>query len=177
MTTGTKTKSEIFRDALENTVGVTATHIYQVAYYADDLEETTARLSIDTAWHKFRRTEKIRTYPGNKVDDAVFYVARHHDYMPGFEVELIQPLTDPNYISILGLLPGHVAHLGIKAEESFPDLSDYDILKRMTRSMGQAIQKGAVRQGRKVSELYTIYQIENFLPVKIVRSPGEDNNG
>lgn len=148
--------------------------INQIAYFADDLDAMAARLRPNAIWQKFRRTETIRLYPGGKEDTAVFYVAHRHDFMPGFEVELLQPLTDPTYINVLDLVPGQVAHLGVKADE-FPGMEDQDIVSRLAPDQAvQMIQKGAVRTGRILSYKYSIYQVEEFLPVKIVRTKEEE---
>lgn len=147
--------------------------IYQVGYYAEDLDRLIeSQEGLGSAgWRKHRRTETIKVYPGTEEHQAVFYVGVHHDRMPNMEVEVIQPLTHPNYINVLELLSGQVAHLAVRAED-FGPRNDSWILYALTGSSGQAIQKGQVRKGRKVSERYTIYQIEGFLPVKIVRQGG-----
>lgn len=163
-----KERVEIFRSALDKIVNQ-GVEIYQVSYYADDLDRMTATLRPDSIWRKYRRTETVRLYPGDKEDTAVYYVAQRHDFMPGFEVEVIQPLTDPNYMTVMDLDHGQIAHLGIKAEE-FKGLTDFDIIRLVSsNSTWQVIQKALVRVGKEEKERYTIYQVDDFLPVKIVR--------
>lgn len=162
-------RSAVFKTALENIIeeGI---EVYQLAYYAANLDEMAMSLS-GTNWNKFRRTETIRLYPGSKVEQAVFYVAHNHDFMPGFEAELVQPLTEPSYISQLDLQSGQVAHLGVRSED-LPEHTDAEIIYRLAKEGNPTmIQKGEVRAKNKVSEIYTIYQVNNFLPVKIVRKP------
>lgn len=166
-------KAKVFRNVLDETVVGGSDALYQVGYYARDLDrmiESRGAMGSD-GWRKFRRTEEFEIYPGDK-QTGVFYVAHHFDYMPGLETELVQPLTEPNYIGMLDLSPGQIAHLGVKADR-YPDADDVEILSRLTGRTGQVIQKGKVRCGglvrNKYSEQYIIYQVEEFLPVKIVR--------
>jgi hypothetical protein len=171
-----KEKGKVFREALDRTIVSGSDALYQVAYYAPDLDQMIESYGAMGAhgWRKFRRTEEFEIYPGEKgVVDGVFYVAHRHDYMPGLETELVQPLTDPNYIGILDLSPGQIAHLGVGGDR-YPTEDDQQILRRLTGREGQAIQNGRVRKGgltmNRYTQQYTIYQVDQFLPVKIVRS-------
>src|SRR4051794_17046215 len=109
-----KEKANVFRNALEAT-GAGQGVVFQIAYYTPNLDERVAEFENQGkyGWSPHRRTEQVRLYPGAELDEAVFYVAHHNDLVPGFETELIQPLTTPNYIQKLHLLSGQVAHLGV----------------------------------------------------------------
>lgn len=165
------TRTEVFRRALKDTMSIPPECVHQVSYYAYDLDALVEEMSGMAAagWRKFRRTERIKVYPGYEVpQEAVFYVANHHEYMPGVETELIQPLTFPNYIGILDIASRQVAHLSVKALV-FDGDDDQEIIRRMTQSNGQLIQKGHVRVGRNEVDHYAIYNVNDFLPVKIIR--------
>lgn len=158
----------MFRNALERVADVSV--IFQIGYYAPNLDERVSAYEQGgvRGWVAHRRTEQVRLYPGTKLDTAVFYVAHHNDVIPGFEMELIQPMTEPNYINKLRLLPGQIAHLAVNADKI--DGDDLQIVKRFSTHAPTAIQKGEVRRGRKNITKYTIYRVEDFLPVKIVRT-------
>lgn len=164
------TKTEVFRKALTNAMSIPPEYVHQVSYYTDDLDTLVEEMSGMAAagWRKFRRTEHIRVYPGGTAQQAVFYVAHHHEYMPGFETELIQPLTVPNYIKILEIAPRQIAHLSVLAS-TFDGELDRRIIYRICQSGAQLIQQGQVRVGRKLDSQYSIYNVDNFLPIKIIR--------
>jgi len=160
---------EVLDETIIDGVGM----IYQVGYYVPNIDEFIDKQKGMAAfgWKVHRQTEMIRTYPGSQEEKAVFKVAVHHDYTPGLQTQLVEPLTNPNYIKILDLDPGNVCHLAVNADK-FDEEDDMRVLRRMTRNIGQAIQKGKVRNGGvdTFNSSYTIYQIEGFLPVKVVRS-------
>lgn len=156
---------------LRRSVPELVTHI---AYYANDMEDMIAAFGTmgSVGWHKYRRTESIRVYPGYEQREMTFYIARHHEYLPGFETELIEPLAVPNYIKTLDVLPGQIAHLGIDVSGEHPLTNEDDryILRRLgVESDPQLIQRGAVRVGRKWKNRYAIYSSDDLLPVKITR--------
>ncbi len=150
-------------------LGVPEDYLFQIAYYVPSFDSSRFAEAPAISWIWSRRTEMIRVYPGREpLQQAVFYVANSRAMIAGMEVELIQPLTTPNYIAALRLEPGQVAHLGVKSERFGGD-EDISILRRFSRHVPQAIQKGTVRAGKKSSYKYTVYQLDDFLPVKIIR--------
>lgn len=169
-----KVKYKQFQRALESNLGKGFELITHIAYYTPDLEGTIIDQygpMASIGWRKFRRTERIQVYPGGTTQTVVFYVAHHHEYMPDFDTELVEPLGEPNYISMLDLLPGQIAHLGVDlSDHEMEGESDEHILKLMgLREGSQLIQKGEVRVGRKYEQKYSIYNTDGFLPIKISR--------
>lgn len=164
-----KTKLRTLSNSLQ-AVGVPKGVLFQIGYYAIDLNEAIEQWDRPEGWRRFRRTEMIRVYPGREpMRQAIFYVATNRLVMDGMEVELIRPLTEPNYINMLEIKPGNVAHLAVRAER-VGAADDQAILKRFSSQAPQMVQEGEVRQGRKVSERYKIYQLDDFLPIKVVRN-------
>lgn len=85
----------------------------QLAIYTNNIDrsiENWRRAGYDS-WIEDTVTGEAHIGP-----EAVTFKARlafNYEAMPdGMELELIQPLTKPNYINDLGLQPGSVAHIG-----------------------------------------------------------------
>lgn len=152
-------------------LGVESGKVSQIAYYRPELTRHTdlGETNPRNQWKRFRRSESTRVYP-DKLGKmkSVWYVASRRN-ASGLEIELVRPLTEPNYISTLDVAPGHICHLGVRAE-NYGGASDEEILEQVALAgvggSATKIQFGSVRWDHST---YSVYALDLFIPVKIIR--------